>query len=168
MSSRFVELMMLLVFKCLAWLVKVTNDESRAYCRFCSIVLRAHKCTSFIYIKNFRINVDVRGYIIYGCVRLVLADITNHGATIKHSTNAKTAEENGISTGPISVQIVCNDADNNEMIGNGQDHHQQSQVAGNELAIPAQRTLNVSPGKRSASSSSPAGSAELIVFLSSE
>ncbi|CAG7823300.1 unnamed protein product, partial [Allacma fusca] len=62
------------------WLVKVTNDESRAYCRWCAIVLRAHK-----------------------------ADLTTHASTAKHAKNAESASLAGVNSGPMSVQIVPSD-----------------------------------------------------------
>jgi len=60
--------------------VKVTNDETKVYCRWCSIVLRAHR-----------------------------SDLTGHANTQKHSKNAATASITGANTGPISVQIVAQD-----------------------------------------------------------
>ncbi|ODM98037.1 hypothetical protein Ocin01_08647 [Orchesella cincta] len=62
------------------WVVKVTNDESKVYCRWCSIVLRAHK-----------------------------SDLTGHSNTQKHAKNAASAQVTGANTGPISVQIVQQD-----------------------------------------------------------
>lgn len=44
------------------WLVKVSNDDARAYCRFCAIVLRAHK-----------------------------SDLTSHATTAKHIKNVSTS-----------------------------------------------------------------------------
>ncbi|OXA46473.1 hypothetical protein Fcan01_18564 [Folsomia candida] len=67
------------------WLVKVSNDERRSYCRFCAIVLQARK-----------------------------GDLSAHGRTQAHIANAKIAQESGISTGPISVQIVCNEEENED------------------------------------------------------
>lgn len=60
--------------------MKVTNDESRAYCRWCAIVLRAHK-----------------------------ADLTTHASTAKHAKNAESASLAGVNSGPMSVQIVPSD-----------------------------------------------------------
>lgn len=67
------------------WLVKVSNDERRAYCRFCALVLQARR-----------------------------TDLTAHLRAQPHVVNTKAAAEAGIVSGPISVQIVCNENDNEE------------------------------------------------------